>query len=514
MSAHSISVRPWSAACGILLSTAASVHGQNPAAEVTDTLAFVSSFQLDGDPAEWRPVPPERDSTPSGGGPTSTVRLAQTPVGIAAFVVSDAPLGSLEIILEPPEPQSLPPVGWGHQFGFEALEGPEDCAQFEGEQDRQCRTWYAGRIELRERLEPLFARVWRVDPAQEGPGREVVASAAFVALPSGAAEKLAALRPHADQPVRAVPGSPGPPFAVEILIPWSALPPLPPLILQSLRIDVGPVTDRPRPAQATLRTLPRPRAFQLTPCDYGTRQIALFDATDVQHRSPSDQARLLMLPGEEVTLDRLIVLDNEAAGYQYQPDSASISPAAYQAGYDVVELGDGQHLCGPFLALQNGPRVSPTAAATRDPDGARLANHSIVDFRHLQHRRTESGDLLVRVGPRVLWSYYGSGQCGACPRVEFRILHVDLETGAITDAFFHFGVSDMGRDVEFDIADDWGMISTFQATTDWDTEPAVTTWSETRHCYRAESARYEECGFTPDVPEPPRRLRGSYEEQR
>jgi hypothetical protein len=216
-----------------------------------------------------------------------------------------------------------------------------------------------------------------------------------------------------------------------------------------------------------------------------------------------------MVPEPSGDLRSLIVLDNEAAGYAYEPDPDMRSPAAFRVEYPVIDVGRGERLCGPVAALaREGERVTPPGWAETgegNPAG------TLIDPKTLDVRRLANGDLLVKSGPRVVYSYYGSGQCGACPRVLLEFLHVSVATGEVGRALSLLDVVD-DDDLEIEVSDDWRRVSIWRAVTDYDVSPPTRTWNVEWQC-RAEPAlagegpRWESCGSEEDVPEPPRRLR-------
>ena len=121
----------------------------------------------------------------------------------------------------------------------------------------------------------------------------------------------------------------------------------------------------------------------------------------------------------------------------------------------------------------------------------------------------------MKEGPRVWFSYYGSGQCGACPRVGVRVHHIDAESGAVTEALAYARVADAGSsDVEIEVSEDWGEITAYESITDWEVEPPETHWRATRFCFRdaedGQRPRYDVCGEDEPVSEPPERLRLRY----
>jgi hypothetical protein len=437
----------------------------------------------------------------------------------------------LSIWLADAGPPALPPIGWGHQFGFETLASEAECETVDwGEELRAfCAEWFREQVEHRSRLAPLFERRWVVSATAPEVPAETLARPAFEALAPEVRSRLGPLEPAAEpdaQPdarARSVAGTPGA-LGLEVLVPWTAFPPVKALDFTAMRVRVGLVGRDAGPEAAGAgvavpedlppRRLTAPIEHRLTPCGYGLGQIAIFSEPHVGVRLPSEQAGLYMIPEASGDLRRLIVIDNEAAGYQYEPDSASISPAAFAAEYSALELGDGEVLCGPFLAHKRGERVSETVEGTLS--GEESPWPFLIDARHMETRRLADGDWLVKEGPRVWWSYYGSGQCGACPRVGVRIHHVDAETGAVTETLGFTQLAGSGvQDVEIEVSEDWREVIAYESITDWEEETPESHWRATRYCFRDAEAgqrpRYDVCGEEEPVPEPPKRLRLEYE---
>src|SRR5215471_1988420 len=70
---------------------------------------------------------------------------------------------------------SMPPIGWGHQFGEQLLpKGPESClvwinentpdASNKGQLEQDCRVWAARQEQYRSVFKKLFVRQWLITP--------------------------------------------------------------------------------------------------------------------------------------------------------------------------------------------------------------------------------------------------------------------------------------------------------------------------------------------------------------
>jgi hypothetical protein len=461
--------------------------------------------------------------------PQALVWIGQVDGGLAVAAeirpggASDGADAWLSIWLADADSPALPPIGWGHQFGFETLENEAECETMEWGEDLQafCAQWYRDQVEHRRSLAPLFERRWVVSAQAPESPTETLARPAFAGLTAEVRSKLEPLEPSSGPEARARPlaGTPSA-LGLEVLVPWEAFPPVKALDLSAVRVSVDLVAGEAGsglavPTGLLPRALPAPPAHRLTPCGYGIRQIAIFSEPQVSVRLPSDRAGLYMIPARSGDLRRLIVIDNEAGGYQYEPDSTSVSPAAFEAEYSALELGGNEVLCGPFLAHKRGERVSDTVEGTRS--GEENPWPFLVDARHMETRQLADGDWLVKEGPRVWWSYYGSGQCGACPRVGVRVHHVDTETGAVTETLAFTQLAGSGvSDVEIEVSEDWLDVIAYELVADWEEDPPERHWKATRYCFRdaaeGQRPRYDVCGVEEPVPEPPKQLRLQYEE--
>lgn len=488
-------------------------------------IPYVDDFVHDGHVGEWRARPIDRVLSATDGTPQAllwTGRVAQGLVVAAEVRYGGGVAGDvhLRVGLAGADSVRLPPIGWGHQFGFEVLEGAEDCEGRELVEDVEgCRAWYERQRAHRSRLPALFARDWRIPLGRPEDLREAGAHPMIVALPAPARASLSGLAPASSpsakgRPIAGTEGGVG----LEILIPWAAFPPVRAPDLEAVRLRVewldtaGAGEPGWWPRGVPARRLERPLRHRVTPCDYGIAGVFIERAGGRLRRPASPTARVYMIPDGSADLRELIVLDNEAAGYLYDPLPETFSPAAYRTSYEVLDVGRDERLCTPTLALaRGGERISPpdwTATGEGDPFALE------VDAGELDVRRAPEGDLLVKSGPRVLWSYYGSGQCGACPRVGLDMFRVSTADGEIRPLLRIHEVAEPGAsDVEILVGDDWGTIELYKSATAWDEDPPVVTWSVTRFCRASDpgGAAYENCGEERDVPEPPRRLRSRYD---
>jgi len=489
----------------------------------------VDDFVNDGSVGEWRARPIDRVLPATDRVPQALVWVGRVPEGLVVAAEIRSGLGAggdaaLRIGLAGPDTLRLPPIGWGHQFGTEVLADSSACdtIAYASDAAEGCTRWFARQTRHRALLPTLFEREWRVSLARPQEVEEVRARPAYDAL---SADAKAALRPLAPRGApratsRAIAGTDGG-VGLEVLIPWASFPPVPAPVLDAVRLRVewvDPAAEERTEswaAAAAPRPFVRPLEQRITPCDYGLGGLLIPGGDGRFGRPATEGAVPYMIPEGSGDLRSLIVLDNQAAGYQYAPDPDGLSPAAYEISYSVLDVGRGERLCAPLLALaRGGDRITPPDW-TRTGEGDPFERQ--VDLRQLETRRLDDGDLMVKSGPRIRWSYYGSGQCGACPRVEVAVYRVAAETGVVTTLLHVLETAEPGaRDVEMEVGDDWATVTIYRSETDWDAEPPVVRWDASRLCRTSPAAgdgsvRFEPCGEEADVPEPPRRLRSRYE---
>jgi hypothetical protein len=416
--------------------------------------------------------------------------------------VDPASRDGIAVWLAPPDEPAFPPIGWGHQFGSETLETAESCAALnshsikETDADVQaaCRRWFAAQTSHREALAKLFVRHWATSDAGVV---ETIATPAFAAFPSDVQPKLRALAPG---PLPSPPrrDAVGDDERIEILIPWNALPPMASLDLDAvkLRVDVtrrGPSSDAPTattseivaagrldaPVRDTLSAvrLAAPRRYFITPCRYALTEALVGNGAGRAFLSPAEDAHVYYVPTARLDLRSVVVVGNEAAGYQYLPDERSLSPIPLAAEFSVTALGRGRFLCGPRLAYA---------------DASGVVRTEFVPYADVRPVTKAVGDdvLLVRYGPYAAFSYYGSGQCGACPNVEVAVYRLDGSRAiARLPSRTPRSWTRAWKTLDIAMTPDWRKITFFHATT---TDTVEFAWSATMHCLRG--ATYSACG--------------------
>ena len=138
--------------------------------------------------------------------------------------------------------------------------------------------------------------------------------------------------------------------------------------------------------------------------------------------------------------DAFIVV-NEGKGYQYEPEA--LSPTAHPVHYFWHVIGENEWVCGPHLTYRKGDKRQ-----SFDVD---------VDEDGFDAHRLPGGDLLIKVGPRVYGSAFGSGQCGACPRTELRVFRLNTNM-KIQNALELGRIVDTDESHDFTVSPDWSQV--------------------------------------------------------
>jgi len=487
-------------------------------------IPHVESFRHDGNVGEWRARPIDRILPAVGRIPQALVWVGQVEDGVVVAAeirsgVEPDEDATLRIGLRGAGDLAMPPIGWGHQFGFVLLEDPSGCTGRElGEENSAaCEAWFQRQVDYRDALPPLFEREWRLRLTTPDEILEARASEAFDRLPDLIQGAIGPLEPRGrplakTRPILGTEGGVG----VEFLIPWSAFPPVKAPRLEEVHLAfewLGDSTDSGEGWITRTGTRPLQNALDhvITPCRYGLNGLLIPGGENRFSRPASEHAIPYMIPEGAGDLRSLIVLDNHAAGYLYEPTGETWSPAAFEPTFEVLDVGRGERLCTPVLAYaQGGERAGPPDwTETGEGDWFGLQ----VDPRELDYRRLDNGDLLVKSGVRVAWSYFGSGQCGACPRVNLDFFHIAQRTGRITPILRFGGLAEPEfRDIEIEVADDWRTVTIWQSEPVFEGDDMESTWRLTRYCLNdaARGDAFEVCGEEDEVEEPPDRLRRRY----
>jgi hypothetical protein len=475
-----------------------------------DTLPLVVDFELDGEIGEWRDLPVRYGAAELGDrGRDLRVWVGQVEGGIAvagegSAARFDPATGSgVGFWLADATPPEFPPVGWGHQFGYEELSGVEECAEYEeGWEDSSCREWFNDQLEYRRELKTLFVRRWQADAWHV---RETYAGPAWSALDSLARDRLQPLEPHGEPSFEHQAKNRKTQF--ELFLPWAAFPPLAPPTIDSVRIAVDlPPTSSVEPPILDTVLLAQARQYRVTRCELGERAAIIRPVPNSAFRVPSVARGVVFRPIDDRDLTAVVILDNEAGGYLYTPDSTIASPVAFAAEFYTRDLEDGGTLCGPVLAyradtVRTQPKLEQLVWAGMSVDGA----DPVFAEHQLAVRRLPDGSLLVKEGPWIWSSYYGSGQCGGCPRVSVGINHIDTTTGVMTPALLHSVVAEY-FDTEMTVSPDWVEVTVYESEHDYEQETETVTWTATTYCYQPGDRRYDVCAVESPAGEPTQQL--------
>ncbi|HVM76956.1 MAG TPA: hypothetical protein VMU07_02270 [Candidatus Paceibacterota bacterium] len=410
----------------------------------------------------------------------------------------------VELWLADAQDVSLPPIGWGNQFGESVLSSSKDCyanASTLGnavQNPDQCAQWFNNQVAFRAQFKKLFVREWQLAP---NVAKEVYATAAFNSFPQYIQSHVATLKPNGGAPTMTVSNDAASQYSYdfEVDVPWSALPPMQNLSVQNLKVLVDAVSPGSRNQKGSYASisgqhndgdlsafkdfaLPQMRDYSITSCHYN-----LGDNFSASAPLFSDSAASYFMPGSNTTINQTIVLDNTKEGYQYDPDPSGTSPTAYPFYYFEHAVQPGEIICGPRLAYEsNGQIVSTDYGITS----------TTVAVEHIS-----PDEVLVKNGPYVWYSYYGSGQCGACARGTFAVYYLNLKTMTSTRAY-SFGATFDANDADFQVSPDWKKITEYDfgpplGMSESDPkyfDPTYYVWSSTNYCFNATTHVYDACG--------------------
>lgn len=411
---------------------------------------------------------------------------------------------------------AMPVIGWGNQFDQnEFPKGQDSCADF-GQDDpgtpdtlqarqKKCRDWVATQQRYRPVFKRLFTRQWLLTdyysvesyatPAYEAITRDFASD-----QPQYAEEVPDMLKPQGKVQMwvsRAWVSHDRPAYTFQIEIPYTAFPPLPALQLRDLRLMVDVFSPAPRgkkmgpfSTSSPVRVFGKPktfnsirldpaRTFQMTPCDIGLTGVD-------KHR---DEHPGWFFPHASESTgwqSDAFVLVNESHGYAYDLDG--LSPVVRRIHNFWHAISTGEWVCGPELAYRKGETLKQLG--------------EVVGEEGFDAKRLPEDTLLIKSGPRVYGSEFGSGQCGACPRVEMRIFAVNqdfklykaLDLGGIIDT--------NGQSEDFSLTNDWARVTQFLEAQQTDAGEAGL-WSSTTWCLK--HLEYEKCEEKQNVqpPSPP-----------
>lgn len=426
-----------------------------------------AKFALDGRIEEW-----------VGEAPTfelgDKVRVWARHNAQGLVVAGEGPdLEGLEVWLSASSEPHLPGVGWGNQFG-EKQGTAASCAEVATKGDaRPCLQWIERQGPYRARLRRLFLRKWNI--TREGP-QETYATAAFASLTVEQRKRLELLTPKGTIQSKLSATE------FELLIPWDAFPPVDRLRIERLGFQVdlrgrGYVRSTAAGFKGArynglppVRVSP-PVVTRVTPCD-----LRLTAANSYGELRPAYYFLNAALEARTVFL-----LQNDARGYQYAPDPDALSPGIRITDYFVQELERGEFLCSPPLTYRKSGELKellPFNLTKGEPK--KLPVVYLAD-----------GTRLLQDGPNVSYTEFGSGQCGACPIVEFKIFALSA-TGTWTEALSLGTRIEIG-DYEIEVSPDLKNVKEFQEIDD--------RWSSVTHCLTGR--KYRKCAENPHA-SPPR----------
>ena len=420
----------------------------------------------------------------------------------------------IEVWLAAASDVPMPPIGWGNQFGEQLLpKGPDSCADWlketgdptgKAEQEQKCRSWAAQQQQYRNAFKKLFVRQWLLTPdyaieSYATPAYNLITSRYTGGQKQAGEEVPAMLKPKGKVQLWYRPAGSGHAYSFEITIPYTAFPPMNSTDLRDLWLMVDVFNAAPQgkkmgaySSTSAQRVFGNPetfnhlqlepgRSFRLTPCN-----VPLDGRDKYWNKHPGwfvpryDQFVL----GSEYQADWFIVV-NEAQGYAYDP--SGLSPIARPVHAFWRNIGPNQWVCGPQLSYQNGQTFKQYDKG--------------VEEQGLDAKRLQDGTLLIKSGPSVYYSEFGSGQCGACPRYALDMYALDRNLN-LSEALSLGGVVQGDDDaVDFSIRPDWSQVVQYKEQPAESNDPnAKPTWSATTYCLK--DSTYAECGKKDKVQPP------------
>ena len=397
----------------------------------------------------------------------------------------------------------LPPIGWGNQFGETQLESEKACSEIHSSQDstkdtaaqEKCSDWFITQRNYRPYFKRLFVRQWLL---ASGVSEEVYATAAYDKVSNEyGINELAALKPRGEVKFRSVPRPGKDGYYFEIDIPYSSFPPLNTHQKSELRLMVD-VFSASAPGKkegafstsSAARAYGKPETFNVLRFDHARS----FNMSPCGNKLEGTDAYQKVHPAwfipKASTIDQYqtdaFVIVNEAHGYQYEPGDTN-SPTVRPVHFFWSAIGGKEWVCGPQLTYRAGNTIREYGDQV-SPEG-------------FDAKRTTDAKLLIKEGPEAWFSEFGSGQCGACPRMRLKILTLDSNLNLILllDLEKRIGGSPEPSSGDITVAPDWSEIVEY-VQMDSDDAPA---WSSVAYCLN--SGRYAECGRKNDVkpPDPP-----------
>jgi hypothetical protein len=426
---------------------------------------------------------------------------------------------------------TLPPVGYGNQFGETGLKSADDC-EASGEnaseiqkKEANCRAWYTKQTLYRALLRRLFVRQWAIANAGI---EEEFATTAWRNLETNFFRKdlPEQLQPREFDGTttlvhdgKAGNGKFEADYTFQLFIPYSALPPSPSLEIRDLwlMVDVfspasngaktGPfsTTSAQRvwgdPSTFSHIRLQRPVKYTLSPCGDPLIEKNIYEDKLAAWFLPVEPEKASQGP---TLVDKDFILTNPASGYMYDP--GGVSPRVEKYTHYWKQVGADNWVCGPNLATRRG---SVTAASmslaqdTRFSDGDTFRlNEETMDAKMLP-----DVSILVKSGPYATTrSPFGSGACGGCTTANLNFFTISPNGEMAAALKLELLTGDALLAVDFDIAADWKRLTVYEQVANDPSNLSVedSHWDSTAYCLNGKI--YEKCGEAGNVkpPDPPK----------
>ncbi len=414
----------------------------------------------------------------------------------------------IEIWLTDVNDMQLPPVGWGHQFGYKEVNKAEDCLTifpFAGPQGgydqetviryrEECKKWYQEQLLYRHSFQKLFLRQWQLAPNM---AREIYAFPEFQLLDKKTKTALAILEPAELPKIKFLAeniANSG--YKFQFLIPWNLFPPMQSLQIRDvkIRVDIFHATNGNNkltsystisaiippqgPELLNLFSLSVPREYLLTQCKYNLAIIpeAISRSPENGGRYPtfSENAKTYYLPSDDKYLKNILLVDNPTRGYQTIPDIDSKSPVLYAVDLWDKKIGFDIILCGPKLAILKHNKIVYSDFISISSD--------LLEFKDFDNKK-----IILKKGPNIFYSYYGSGEGGANPRMSLNMFSLDKNNGKINSLLeeLRFGEEEKAFNVTF--TPDWRRIDISVSPT------RLSDWENVSYCLHTTNLKYGIC---------------------
>jgi hypothetical protein len=216
----------------------------------------------------------------------------------------------------------------------------------------------------------------------------------------------------------------------------------------------------------------------------------------------SKSASIYFIPTAGRDVSQLLLLDNDAGGYYWNPEPSLHSPIIRAIKYHTSQIGTAETLCAPQLSYVKNDKIYKSTY--------------VIDHVPFEIKKKSDSAILVMEGPEVFQTRFGSGYCGSCWRAMLNIYSVDAMTGEIARAFEYKkrleGSEDNDIvDIDIHVSENWDTFTVFEEHLIYNThgkrrKEESPQWSATKYCLSKTSKIYEVCGEKYPSPPPTYRV--------